>query len=75
MEEQLNDQRCITCNSLMFKYSILSDIHDVIVIEVKCSRCNSIKRLEIDIEYLLKMYQIKKQKKEQKQRSETLLNK
>ena len=69
MEEELKDHRCIACNSLLFKYSILSNDKDAIVIEVKCSRCNSIKRLEIDLQYLLKMYYFKKQKKDIKGRT------
>jgi phage FluMu protein Com len=66
MEESLKDHRCITCNSLLFKYSLLTD-KDVIVIEIKCSRCNSLTRFEIDAEHLLRMYQTKKLKRAQQE--------
>ncbi len=52
----LKEYRCITCSVLLYKYSIQIGEKDVIVIEVKCPKCNSLKLLEIDLNYLLKLY-------------------
>ena len=52
----LKEYRCITCSVLLYKYSIQIGEKDVITIEVKCPKCNSMKLLEIDLNYLLKLY-------------------
>lgn len=52
----LKEYRCFTCSSLLYKYSIQIGEKDCIVIEIKCPKCNSVKLLEIDLNYLLNMY-------------------
>ncbi len=55
--DNLKEYRCVTCNNLLYKYSIQIGARDAILIEIKCNKCNTIKTLEIDLNYLLKMYQ------------------
>ena len=64
----LKEYRCITCETLLYKYSIQIGEKDNIVIEIKCPRCNSVKLLEIDLNYLLNLYtKLKKHEKDKKQ--------
>jgi phage FluMu protein Com len=63
----LKEYRCITCDSLLYKYSIQLGNKNCIVIEIKCPKCNSIKTLEIDLHYLLNLYsKLKKHEKNKK---------
>jgi len=63
----LKEYRCITCDGLLYKYSIQLGQKNCIAIEIKCPKCNSVKMLEIDLHYLLNLYsKLKKHEKNKK---------
>jgi phage FluMu protein Com len=63
--KDLKEYRCFTCNHLLYKYSIQIGSKDSIIIEIKCGKCNTLKSLEIDLNYLLKFYSKLKEDKQE----------